>query len=98
MIIPAELVAVLIAGLVIFVGLARWAVSFFQVFETKRMRLLDSYEKTLLENAKLKAEITIRDRDIKHAEQHAKHYYKEMYRYRNLYQETLDRRKDTGVK
>ncbi len=90
---PAEIVAVLAAGLMLFVALLRWVVNFIKGYEARRLELFMKYEAALEESVQLRAKLQIGDYKQDELNQRVKFYAKELQRYKNLYEATLDKGK-----
>lgn len=84
---PAELMAVLVAGLMLFIGLLRYVVSFMKGYEKRRLELIEKYEATLTENVMLRGQVALAEDDVKDAKKHSKFIYKEYTRYKKLYED-----------
>lgn len=89
-----ELLAVLVALLMLFVVLMRYVVSYTKTADSRRQEVFAMYEKTLTENVQLKGQIEINKFKQAEADRHVKFYEKELVKYKNLYQATLDKPTD----
>lgn len=87
----AEIIAVLVALLMLFVVIMRYVVSYTKNADSRRLEVFAMYEKTVVENATLKGQIEINKFKQAEVEKHVKFYQKELVKYRNLYEATLDK-------
>lgn len=79
----AEVVAVLVAGLMIFIGIMRYVTVYTKSADQRRLEFLKLYEDALIENAKLRGRVSVQEtQEIE--------LKKTITKYRNLYQKTLD--------
>lgn len=89
---PAEIMVALAAGLMLFIGLLRYVVSFMKGYEKRRLELFEKYEATLTENIQLKGKLDTTTFQSDQYKAHARYYYKELLRYKRLYEQvTLDK-------
>lgn len=86
-----ELVAVLVAGLLLFIGLMRYVTVYMKGADARRLEVFKMYENTLIENIKLKGQIEITTFKQAETDRHIKFYQKELVKYKNLYEKTLDK-------
>lgn len=79
----AELVAVLAAGLSIFVALMRYVTVYTKSADKRRLEILAMYEDVIIENAKLKGAAEVSKIQMQS-------YKSQIVKYKVLYEKTLD--------
>lgn len=91
MVLTTEMLAVLLGGLLIVLGLFRYMVSYTQNADMRRLEFFKRYEDARMENINLKAAVAAGQLRERAANEETVNQKRQTAKYRNLYREALDR-------
>lgn len=80
-----EIGAVVLAGILIFVGLMKYVTEYMKKSEARRAELFEKYEQTIEENAKLKAAMIVGSDRLRSMSAERDEYRQGYRKYRKLY-------------
>lgn len=87
----AEIIGVLVAGLLLFMATLRYVSGFIQKTEKRRSDLFDKYEAALIENVRLKGQLQLNRKQMENDSKTIKFYSKELAKYKTLYKSSIDK-------